>query len=286
MTQTKKTLYKNTLYPIFSLRMKHFGYKSTRNRIKTSPTVTIHRGDFCKKKFTGKEPDSETGLYYFGARYLDPKTSRWLSGDPAMGEYLPSAPVNEEAKKRNGSLPGMGGVFNYANLHAYHYAGNNPVKYTDPDGRSDNFVRASPRGNNVLYFREDNSGVERSGGTRAWRNNNPGNIRAASNQIGSAGGFAVFADYETGFQAVVDLLQTNSYNSLSINDAIARYAPPSENDTANYQSMLTQMTGLDTERTINSLTPNELNRVALAIQRIEGYTVGNETPFPQPEEVP
>jgi len=86
-------------------------------------------------KFTGKELDAETGLYYYGARYLDPKTSRWLSGDPAMGEYLPVAPVNDEAKKRNGNLPGQGGVFNYVNLHAYHYAGNNPVKYVDPDGR-------------------------------------------------------------------------------------------------------------------------------------------------------
>ena len=83
---------------------------------------------------TGKESDSETGLYYFGARYLDPKTGRWLSGDPALGEYLPSAPVSDEARKRNGNLPGMGGVFNYVNLHAYHYAGNNPVKYVDPDG--------------------------------------------------------------------------------------------------------------------------------------------------------
>ena len=81
-----------------------------------------------------KELDTETGLYYYGARYLDPKTSRWLSGDPAMGEYIPSAPVNDEARKRNGNLPGMGGVFNHVNLHAYHYAGNNPVKYTDPDG--------------------------------------------------------------------------------------------------------------------------------------------------------
>ena len=82
-----------------------------------------------------KELDSETGLYYYGARYLDPKTSRWISGDPALGEYLPSAPVDEEARKRNQSLPGQGGVFNYVNLHAYHYAGNNPVKYVDPDGK-------------------------------------------------------------------------------------------------------------------------------------------------------
>jgi hypothetical protein len=29
----------------------------------------------------------------------------------------------------------MGGIFNLVNLHVYHYAGNNPVKYVDPDGR-------------------------------------------------------------------------------------------------------------------------------------------------------
>ncbi|WP_253692042.1 MULTISPECIES: RHS repeat domain-containing protein [unclassified Treponema] len=86
-------------------------------------------------RFTGKELDEETGLYYYGARYLDPKYSRWLSGDPALGEYIPQAPVNDEAKKHNENLPGMGGVYNTVNLHVYHYAGNNPVKYTDPDGK-------------------------------------------------------------------------------------------------------------------------------------------------------
>jgi RHS repeat-associated protein len=87
-------------------------------------------------RFTGKRLDEETGLYYYGARYLDPQTSRWLSTDPAMGEYIPQAPVNEEARRRNGNLPGMGGVFNTVNLHVYHYAGNNPVKYVDPDGEA------------------------------------------------------------------------------------------------------------------------------------------------------
>ena len=86
-------------------------------------------------RFIGKEMDEETGLYYYGARYLDPKYSRWLSGDPALSDYIPKAPIDDEAKKHNEKLPGMGGVFNVVNLHLYHYAGNNPVKYTDPDGR-------------------------------------------------------------------------------------------------------------------------------------------------------
>ena len=85
-------------------------------------------------RFTGKEMDEETGLYYYGARYLDPKYSRWLSSDPALNDYIPTAPVDDKAKKHNENLPGMGGVFNVVNLHLYHYAGNNPVKYTDPDG--------------------------------------------------------------------------------------------------------------------------------------------------------
>ena len=87
-------------------------------------------------RFTGKERDKETSLYYVGARYLDSRTSRWLSVDPALGEYVPVAPNSDSARRRNQNLPGMGGVFNTVNLHAYHYSNNNPIRYTDPDGRT------------------------------------------------------------------------------------------------------------------------------------------------------
>jgi hypothetical protein len=58
----------------------------------------------------------------------------WLSADPAMGEYVPGAPINDEVKKQNQNLPGMGGVYNSINMHVFAYAGNNPVNLTDPDG--------------------------------------------------------------------------------------------------------------------------------------------------------
>ena len=79
--------------------------------------------EYLPYKFTGKEIDEETGLYYYGARYLDPRYSRWISIDPALVEYA------------TGSSKGEGGIYNSVNLNLYHYAGNNPVKYKDPDGK-------------------------------------------------------------------------------------------------------------------------------------------------------
>jgi RHS repeat-associated protein len=61
-------------------------------------------------KFTGKELDSETGLYYLGARYYSPVDGIFLSVDPLAG-----------------SFPSWG---------PYVYTLNNPVRLVDPDGNS------------------------------------------------------------------------------------------------------------------------------------------------------
>ena len=96
------------------------------------------------------------GLYYYGARYLDPKYSRWLSGDPALGDYVPAAGSDPS------KLAGMGGVYNTVNLHLYHYTRNNPVKYTDPDGKI-----TAVANNNLLNILQQAEGAVEAVGTAA-----------------------------------------------------------------------------------------------------------------------
>ncbi len=59
-------------------------------------------------KFNGKEIDEETGLYYYGARYMNPRTSLWYGVDPLAEKY--------------------------PNITPYCYTDNNPVRYIDPNG--------------------------------------------------------------------------------------------------------------------------------------------------------
>ena len=65
--------------------------------------------------FASKELDDETGLYYFGARYYDPRTSMWQSADPILSGLLTSA---DSPRK----------------LATYGYSRQNPVRFGDPDG--------------------------------------------------------------------------------------------------------------------------------------------------------
>jgi len=81
--------------------------------------------------FTSKELDEETGLYYFGARYYDPRTSVWQSADPILGSYLKGKP--------------NGGVFLPQNLALFTYGWLNPLRIRDPNGAEDEDGAAAPQ---------------------------------------------------------------------------------------------------------------------------------------------
>ncbi len=70
------------------------------------PFFYLHEAKNCAQyKFTAKELDVETGLYYFGARYYEPRMGRWVSTDPV-----------------------------WDGLDLYGYCGNRPLNFIDPNG--------------------------------------------------------------------------------------------------------------------------------------------------------
>lgn len=156
---------------------------------------------------------------------------------------------------------------------------NNPSVRHPDNPSAQEYTSATAAGRDVVYTTADGRRVRRTGGTRAWRNLNPGNIRYSefsrkAGAIGQAGGFAVFPDEETGTRAVSSLLRGKSYNNLTIARAITRYAPPSENNTAAYHRRIQQITGLNINRRISDLSDGELSRVVDAIRAIEGWEAG------------
>jgi RHS repeat-associated protein len=77
--------------------------------------------------FSSKELDPESELYYFGARYYEPRQGTWLSADPILWMYLDGA--DAQAPRET-----SGGVYESENLGVYGYVWNNPLRYTDPTG--------------------------------------------------------------------------------------------------------------------------------------------------------
>jgi RHS repeat-associated protein len=69
--------------------------------------------DDVAQKFTGKERDAETGLDYFGARYMSSAQGRFTSPDPLLSSAHIAAPQS---------------------WNRYAYALNNPIRFTDPFG--------------------------------------------------------------------------------------------------------------------------------------------------------
>jgi hypothetical protein len=153
-----------------------------------------------------------------------------------------------------------------------------PISYLKPAGSSASHVTEQSHSKLTIH-NHDGSNETRSGGSRSWRNNNSGNLRAGTfanshGAIGSAGGFAVFPDEATGDVASEALLKTPIYSKLTIDEAIARRSPSSENDTSNLQNTIRKIAGFTGSEVIGDLSDDEISRFAAAIKRTEGWIPG------------
>ena len=87
--------------------------------------------------FNAKEFDEETGMYYYGARYYEPRLSLWMSVDPLEEKYY--------------------------NSSSYAYCNNNPIRFIDPDGRKLLFASGTTEAFNqkfraaIMYLHEHNA---------------------------------------------------------------------------------------------------------------------------------
>ena len=67
----------------------------------------------CASRCTGKGRDGETGLDFFGARYLSSAQGRFTGPDPLLSSAT---------------------IYNPQTWNRYSYALNNPLKYINPTG--------------------------------------------------------------------------------------------------------------------------------------------------------
>jgi hypothetical protein len=91
-------------------------------------------------------------------------------------------------------------------------------------------------------------------GSLPERNNNPGDLRHApqeSHLDGQPDSIGSFATPQIGWAQLERQLQIDATRNLTIAQFVATYAPPSENDTANYTNFLCQGLGLPDTATLS-----------------------------------
>ena len=74
--------------------------------------------------FNAKEFDEETGMYYYGARYYEPRLSLWMSTDPLQEKYI--------------------------NISSYCYTFDNPIRFFDRNGEEGDVPQ-------ILYHNTENA---------------------------------------------------------------------------------------------------------------------------------
>lgn len=110
------------------------------NPTPTYPTLIL---DSVSEKFTGKERDAETGLDFFGARYMASAQGRFTSPDAPLVDQSPGDPQS---------------------WNLYSYVRNNPLIFTDPTGNDCVYVNSGGNGIDSINNQNTSKDCGKTGG--------------------------------------------------------------------------------------------------------------------------
>lgn len=225
----------------------------------------------------------------------DPNNRQMVAEARRLNKEL--KPVINNTLKAGAHLEGRTDYDNVWNEVAQEFLGVNAQATDDDDGIDftiEDFTERQERveslgapvgdvvdaGVGYTVVRTSDGSTERRTGTRAWRNNNPGNIEygafaKSQGAVGSDGRFAVFPSYEAGRQAKAALIfESPSYRDKTIMQAIARYAPSFENDTQAYANAVARAAGVSVGTPMSQLSASQREAVLDAMERVEGFKPG------------
>ena len=117
----------------------------------------------------------------------------------------------------------------------------------------------------------------RTGGSRAWRYNNPGYVRCSSRStyygaLGCDGEFAIFPNYQTGLNAL-RLSLRDEYPGQAVGDALRQHLPP---DAGVDPQRLCEEAGLDPSISVEDVTPEDFGGVGPALEAQPGWESGTQ----------
>ena len=227
-----------------------------------SPTAFISHGQYESEAPTDggqSSGSSSTGGSSGGQSFTSAPSSRpsFQQGAVASRSSSAASPVASP-----GATPSISGGFEGAG---------------GGEGSISQIIQSGPGFNLVQY---DDGRIERRTGSRNWRNNNPGNLEFGDfarryGAIGSDGRFAIFPTYEAGKRAKEALLfEGRGYAGMTIAQAITRYAPPNENDTAMYIRTAAAAAGVSPNTLMGDLNAEQRQALLAAMERVEGFRVG------------
>ncbi|MFN5350997.1 MAG: hypothetical protein ACK5BE_00055 [Alphaproteobacteria bacterium] len=150
------------------------------------------------------------------------------------------------------------------------------ARFSENSNKPKVFVHSNKK---VSIVREDGIIETRMNGSKSWRNNNPGNIRAGkvANNLGAVGnnnGFAVFQNKKTGSNAVSAILKKPAYSKLTVDEAVSRWAPSVENDVSSNQRNIRKIGNFTGKEKVGELSQNKLEQLVNAIEKNEGWVQG------------